>query len=35
MQKRTNYILTFAVALPLLSSCGIYNKYQRPEVKTD
>lgn len=35
MQKRTNYILTLAVALPLLSSCGIYNKYRRPEVKTD
>lgn len=35
MQKRTNYILTFAIALLLLSSCGIYNKYRRPEVKTD
>ena len=28
-------IITLAVAALLLSSCGIYTKYERPEVKTD
>lgn len=28
-------IILFAVASMLLSSCGIYNKYERPEVTTD
>ena len=28
-------IITLAVATLLLSSCGIYTKYERPEIKTD
>lgn len=28
-------IITLAVVALLLSSCGIYTKYERPEVKTD
>ena len=28
-------IITLVVAALLLSSCGIYTKYERPEVKTD
>lgn len=28
-------IITLSVAVLLLSSCGIYTKYERPEVKTD
>ena len=28
-------IITLAVAALLLSSCGIYTKYERPEVETD
>ena len=35
MQKKANYILMSIAAVLLFSGCGIYNKYRRPEVKTD
>lgn len=35
MQKKANYILMSIAAALLFSGCGIYNKYRRPEVKTD
>ncbi|MDO4159753.1 MAG: TolC family protein [Prevotellaceae bacterium] len=33
--KRTIYILMVAVVTATMNSCGIYNKYQRPEIDTE